>query len=302
MDLVVDTRERELYAALRAAVAAAAGAGAAGGAVGLRQAQLDLGDVHLVARRRPDAPDAPQQGPGAPQGPEEEPQPALVVERKTLSDLAASVKDGRYREQQARLAGALPADRIMYVLEGGSEALCYDERMAQRRPTVNGLPAAALQGCVASLLLRERVRVVPTRDVGDTAALLLRLAAHKSWAEAAAAAPAAHASSSGGYEAAACLAASAVKARKRDNVDGRAAFMRALCQVPGVSARLAAVIAGRFRGSMADMYAELLPLGGAKPRAAVLARLPGVGPKIAGRVVELLVTPAPASAEGAGGA
>lgn len=41
----------------------------------------------------------------------------LVVERKTLSDFAASNVDGRYRDQRARLA-AFPDAAILYVLEG----------------------------------------------------------------------------------------------------------------------------------------------------------------------------------------
>lgn len=62
-------------------------------------AALDIGDVHIYC----------------PPG-----NLRVIIERKSVSDLVASVKDGRYREQKARLLGAsgLPARAITYLLEG----------------------------------------------------------------------------------------------------------------------------------------------------------------------------------------
>ena len=43
----------------------------------------------------------------------------LIIERKTASDLAASIRDGRNREQKARLLhSGISRDRIMYLIEG----------------------------------------------------------------------------------------------------------------------------------------------------------------------------------------
>ena len=43
----------------------------------------------------------------------------LVIERKSFSDLLASIKDGRYTEQSYRLLGTYPvAHNIIYMLEG----------------------------------------------------------------------------------------------------------------------------------------------------------------------------------------
>lgn len=43
----------------------------------------------------------------------------VIIERKSLADLEASIKDGRYREQSFRLAGnELPNHNIYYLLEG----------------------------------------------------------------------------------------------------------------------------------------------------------------------------------------
>jgi len=44
----------------------------------------------------------------------------MIVERKTLSDLLASIKDGRYEEQSHRLkyASGFPAHNVVYIIEG----------------------------------------------------------------------------------------------------------------------------------------------------------------------------------------
>jgi ERCC4-type nuclease len=41
-----------------------------------------------------------------------------IIERKSASDLAASIKDGRWREQKLRLMGNYPLNKIMYLIEG----------------------------------------------------------------------------------------------------------------------------------------------------------------------------------------
>ena len=44
----------------------------------------------------------------------------LIIERKTINDLLASVKDGRYDEQSCRLSGhEIPNHNIIYLIEGG---------------------------------------------------------------------------------------------------------------------------------------------------------------------------------------
>ena len=45
----------------------------------------------------------------------------LIIERKSLSDLIASIKDGRYNEQSYRLihSSGLYRHHIVYLIEGG---------------------------------------------------------------------------------------------------------------------------------------------------------------------------------------
>lgn len=45
--------------------------------------------------------------------------PNIIIERKTVTDMIASIKDGRYMEQKARLhASSVPNHNILFIIEG----------------------------------------------------------------------------------------------------------------------------------------------------------------------------------------
>lgn len=45
--------------------------------------------------------------------------PEIIIERKTVPDMIASIKDGRYMEQKARLhASSVPNHNILFIIEG----------------------------------------------------------------------------------------------------------------------------------------------------------------------------------------
>jgi len=53
---------------------------------------------------------------------EKEGQTVILLERKTIADLASSICDGRYQEQQYRLLeSTLPPHRIVYLIEGSMD-------------------------------------------------------------------------------------------------------------------------------------------------------------------------------------
>ena len=81
-----------------------------------------------------------------------------IIERKTVADLAASIKDGRYREQSARLkACSLANHNILYLIEG----------------TLRGaklpMPCETLMATMVSLLFGKGFSVVRTESVEPTA-------------------------------------------------------------------------------------------------------------------------------------
>lgn len=91
----------------------------------------------------------------------------LIIERKTINDLKASICDGRAREQKARLLGTTPRNRILYLIEGSfNKPLEYD---------INGLPLSTLIGSLINTLLRDDIKVYKTFDINETAEFIRKL-------------------------------------------------------------------------------------------------------------------------------
>lgn len=84
---------------------------------------------------------------------------ALLIERKTLPDLVASIKDGRLFAQARRLAGS-PV-RTAMILEGTSKDLADFEMRRE-----------AIQGALISLTLRFGIALLRSRNPQETARLL----------------------------------------------------------------------------------------------------------------------------------
>lgn len=89
----------------------------------------------------------------------------LLVERKTVADLAASLCDGRLFRQAKRLA-ADREHRVCIVLEGTS-----------RQAEQVGVARESLQGAVVSLTLLYGLPLLRARDAAETARLLRYAAA-----------------------------------------------------------------------------------------------------------------------------
>lgn len=254
--ITVDTRERSLFAELARTEVADAD---------LRVAALDVGDVTISVSYDDE---------------EESRKKTIIIERKTLSDLCASIKDGRYREQKARMLGVIRSSstktRLTYVIEGTASFGNGLRDAAQS----SGLGASALQTCVVKTLYRDGIDVVFTRDVADTAEFVR--AAARVWSSC---------SSSDAASAPCCSEAllrqqAASKPRRADNLDPRTCYLAQLCQVPGISCTIANTIAERWPG-MQDLFSQLSPLSEAE-RVSMLAACPRLGPKSARRIVSFL--------------
>lgn len=92
MKIILDDREHGLFQALQQHVAQG------DYDVSIEKKTLEIGDVHLVYNERE----------------------VVIIERKSISDLIASIKDRRYEEQSHRLihTSGLYRHHIMYIIEG----------------------------------------------------------------------------------------------------------------------------------------------------------------------------------------
>lgn len=223
---------------------------------------LEVGDIHLLAI-----------------GDLGQVQAQLIIERKTLADMVASVKDGRYKEQKLRLDSTITnlphPTRYVYILEGTQHSQS------------NELPQ--LFGAWISSQFRDDIPVIRTISPEETCDFILRLCdrMYKNFAELF---PSAKSSTSidttktitltggsggssqptpeseqgaevrsiqvgsgGGYLEA---AVGGIKTKKKDNLTPALCQQLMICNIPGISSSLAVPIIQHF-GSLSALVKYL---------------------------------------------
>lgn len=189
----------------------------------------------------------------------------LVFERKTVADLAASVKDGRYKEQKLRMMSTAPAHRITYIIEGGRPIM----------HNTNGMSSATYDGVVMNTMYRDGIHILFVDDVKETAQWICKLATrcHEH--------PEKLASKGGEEYHAQCKA----KTRKIDNITPRTCYLLQLSQIPGVSKKIAEVICDTYP----CMSRLLHTLTASASPELELAKLPLIGAKKAKLICEYML-------------
>lgn len=87
----------------------------------------------------------------------------ILIERKTLKDLSASIRDGRYREQAERLTKSCDGrERVFYLIEGSTGS--YSK--ANSKYT---LPMGTLVSAMFTLSTEFRFSLYRTNDVRESA-------------------------------------------------------------------------------------------------------------------------------------
>jgi ERCC4-type nuclease len=87
---------------------------------------------------------------------EKEGKPVVLIERKTISDLSASICDGRYQEQSGRLMEYdLPKHHIIYIIEGSLDQ-------------VQSVPKKTLMSALISLWYKKGFTIFRSSSVDET--------------------------------------------------------------------------------------------------------------------------------------
>lgn len=174
----------------------------------------------------------------------------VLFERKTLNDLAASIQDGRYKEQSFRLSeeavsptsGLATTHNIVYIIEGDLNH--YDDRHSRITKT-------ALQSAMVSLLYYKGFSVVRTMNIGETADFIVHFADKV-------AKDGVNTTTTATTGVAATVYSEVVaKKEKRDYITRENIGEIMLAQVPGVSPKVAAAILSKYDGSLFDFLADL---------------------------------------------
>lgn len=131
MELIIDTRENRLIDLLKPKI-------------NLQIQQLDIGDIQILYNKIP----------------------YIIFERKSLNDLKASIKDGRYKEQKYRLLEYKQQQeelgnniKIMYIIE---EFLTYNNPVE-------------INGAIINTNIRDNIPIITTRNLDDTHRYILEL-------------------------------------------------------------------------------------------------------------------------------
>ena len=85
----------------------------------------------------------------------------VVIERKTIADYASSIRDGRHREQKARLLSNFAIHKIIYLVEG-------DISTNNTSYKYNKVSKETLISSMVNTMLRDNINVFHTKDTDET--------------------------------------------------------------------------------------------------------------------------------------
>lgn len=146
--------------------------------------------------------------------------PVFFFERKTLSDLKASINDGRYRNQKLRMLEKFDKGMIYYIIEG------------------DVIREEALKGAIINTMLRDKIGVFKTKDINDTIRLLYDIIdrVHKD--------PRKYISISFGEKE---LPSSPLDLQQAVGNKNESMFINMLCQIPHISLKTAKAIEQKYK-------------------------------------------------------
>jgi len=95
------------------------------------------------------------------------PEKSIVIERKCVADMLASIKDGRYKEQKLRLqaekANSNRKTLICYLVEGSLQDVRY--------PTEKKV----FHGSIVSSIFRDEIPLIRTSNINETLDIIIRI-------------------------------------------------------------------------------------------------------------------------------
>ena len=158
----------------------------------------------------------------------------LLLERKTLSDLAASIRDGRWHEQKKRLQGISqqqPHTKICYIIEG----ILPTEPQA-----INRLPYKTVLSGLIHTLFRDGIPIYKTSNLRETFSLIKGLANKME-----------HTPQKLGFtetsqKGPVTYETNLIKIKKKENLTPPRCYELMLAQIPGISYKTAKRIADTY--------------------------------------------------------
>lgn len=94
----------------------------------------------------------------------------IIFERKTINDLADSIKDGRYKQQKRKLLEYIKDNNIqlIYIIEG---EIPKNKSIIK----IRGLKYSSIDGSILNMIIRDKIYIIYTLDINDTINILIKL-------------------------------------------------------------------------------------------------------------------------------
>jgi crossover junction endonuclease MUS81 len=191
-----------------------------------------------------------------------------IFERKTLQDLQASILDGRYKEQKARLLSTTPQKYITYIIEG-------DNILSPNSYSKN---KSMIQSAYLHTLFRDNIRIIYTKNIEETTTLILLISTKildrpdKFLYEE--------------YTADKCYTDFVkLKKKKIDNIDTKSCFIMQMSQIPMISNIIAKNIYAKYT-SMCNLVKSLDVFETTELKVKELCKLDGVGKEKAMSIIK----------------
>jgi ERCC4-type nuclease len=204
----------------------------------------------------------------------------LIFERKAFTDLASSMKDGRYKEQKSRILSECQPRYVTYVIEEMPSPKVF----ITSHLNIMGLSNSTFMGFITHTLYRDGIHVFLSDSIDDTAYWLwmcaIKLCEHPEKFDG-------HNDTSSQLEYHQCVK---LKTKKIENITPQQCYIMQLCQIPYVSSVIAKNIASVYP-TMKDLYVTLGSLS-MKDQIKALVSLPKVGEKKAQSIVTYLFSDA----------
>jgi len=92
---------------------------------------------------------------------------SIIIERKCVADMLASIKDGRYKEQKIRLLAEQQKNYddtlICYLIEGGLQDVRYPAEKT------------VFHGSIVSSIFRDKIPIIRTYNLNETLDMIIRI-------------------------------------------------------------------------------------------------------------------------------
>lgn len=195
-----------------------------------------------------------------------------IFERKTLQDLHASILDGRYKEQKARLLSNVSQKYITYIIEG-------DNILSSNTYSKN---KSMIQSAYLHTLFRDNIRILYTKNIVETTTLILLISTkiidkpEKFLYEE--------------YTSDKCYTDFIkLKKKKIDNIDTKSCFIMQLSQIPMISNVIAKNIYSKYI-CMANLIKMIGVFETKEQQIKELCKVDGVGKEKAISIIKYLFT------------